>query len=90
MLLLFKRKPVIMFDFQRVSFTLFCDVSTTLQLKKPRIVRNKGKVIGMRSLEERNEEQVWNANSQSSIHSSGFTVNTWRICHIPGLYPRSI
>lgn len=53
MLLLFKRKPVTMFDFQRVSYTLFCDASTTLQLKKPRIVKNKEKVIGMRSLEER-------------------------------------
>lgn len=45
MLLLFKRKPVTMFDFQRVSYTLFCDVGTSLQLKKPRIVRNKEKVI---------------------------------------------
>lgn len=44
-------------------------------------MRNKEKVTGMRSLEEKDEEPVRNANSQSSIHSSGLRVITW------GIYP---
>ena len=60
-------KPVIMFDSQRFSCTLFCDISTIVQSKKPKTVRNKEKVIGMRSSEEEKEEgPVRDANSQSS------------------------
>lgn len=57
-----------MFDSQRFSCTLLCDISTIVQSKKPRTVRNKEKVIGMRSSKEEKEEgPVRDANSQSSV-----------------------
>lgn len=91
-LLLFKESQSIMFDFQRLSYSLCGGVSTPLQVKRPRTVRSKEKVIGMRSLEEKGEEPVRKANSQL-IYDSGLKVIIWGILsriHIPGLHPRSI
>lgn len=66
-LLLFKESQSIMFDFQRLSYSLCGGVSTPLQVKRPRTVRSKEKVIGMRSLEEKDEEPVRKAHSQLYI-----------------------